>query len=72
MTGLIVTVTGWTIRELDATPWPDVMDLLDYWTANPPLHLMVKGYLGIKEPEDDEHKVMDADELNGWLRSFGQ
>lgn len=53
MTGLIVTVTGWTIPALDATPWPDVADLLDYWAVNPPLHLMVKTYLGIQDPHDD-------------------
>jgi hypothetical protein len=30
-----------------------VQDLLDYWADNPPLHLMVKSYLGIQDPHDD-------------------
>jgi len=42
------------MRELDATPWPEVADLLAYWSQNPPLHLMVKAYLGFKPKRDDE------------------
>lgn len=48
MTGLVVTATGWTIQQLDATPWPAVMDLIDYWADNPPVHRLVAAYLGVK------------------------
>ena len=66
---MLVTATGWTIRELDATPWPDVLDLLDYWSECPPLHLMVKAYLGIKAPK--EEKTMTTDEFMQGLKGFG-
>ena len=70
MTGLFVTVTGWTIPQLNATPWPDTQDLLDYWFDNPPLHLMVKAYLGIEREEEEEHRVMDPAELAAWVQSL--
>jgi hypothetical protein len=34
--------------QVDATPWPDVLDLLDYWADNPPVHQLLKGFMGIK------------------------
>ena len=51
---MIVTTTGWTLPELNATPWPDVMDLLEYWASNPPLHRLVAIYLGVQERKDEE------------------
>jgi len=70
LTGLLVTTTGWTIPELNATPWPDVADLLDYWQGNPPLHRMVAAYLGIEEQDEEDHRVMNREELEAWMRSM--
>jgi hypothetical protein len=44
--GLLITATGWTARTVDATPWPDVLDLLDYWKVSPPVHVLVRAYMG--------------------------
>jgi hypothetical protein len=44
--GLIITATGWTPRQVDATPWPDVLDLLSYWRHHPPIHILAHGFLG--------------------------
>jgi hypothetical protein len=68
---LIVTATGWTIRELDATPWPDVLDLLDYWTASPPVHVMVRAYMGIKGEEPEDHEIMSEDDFMAMVRQMG-
>ena len=48
MQGLLITGTGWTVPELDATPWPDVMDLIDYWADHPPVHQLLAGFMGVK------------------------
>ena len=53
---------------MDATPWSEVADLLDYWEECPPLHLMVKSYLGIEPPE--EHKEMSPQEMQAWVSQF--
>ena len=42
LAGLVITQTGWTFPELDATPWPDLLDLLDYWA------------FGQEEPQEEE------------------
>jgi hypothetical protein len=34
---------------IDALPFPQVIELFDYWTDCPPTHLLVKAYLGYKE-----------------------
>jgi len=31
----IITEIGWTTKEIDETPWPDLLDLLCYWVDNP-------------------------------------
>ena len=66
---MIVTVTGWTLPQLGATPWPDVLDLLDYWAENPPVHLMVKAYLGIESKDSEDYVEMDQQQLERWLGS---
>ena len=70
MTGLLVTATGWTIRELDETPWPVVLDLLEYWADSPPLHLMVKAYMGIGDK--DEEVPITPEELIAMARGDGR
>jgi hypothetical protein len=45
----IITVTGWTPDYIEENlTLPRVYALMEYWTENPPMHLMVKAYLGIK------------------------
>ena len=41
---MVITATGWRIRDLDETPYPVVADLLDYWGESPPVHLLVKAF----------------------------
>jgi len=39
--GLIVTATGWRPAEIDAMSLCDVLDLLAYWSDNPPVHVIL-------------------------------
>lgn len=36
---------------IDGTPWPDVLDLLSYWRVSPPVHVLVRAYMGIGKTE---------------------
>ncbi len=43
-------------------PFCDVMRLFEYWSDCPPVHLMVRGYLGYEkpkpmEPQDTRHAL---------------
>ena len=38
-------------------PFCDAVELFGYWSKNPPLHLMVRDYLGYKEPEPNAMEV---------------
>lgn len=67
MTGLIVTTTGWTIRELDDTPWPEIADLLDYWHESPPVHLLMKADMKYEPQEPEEARPMNPEELRAWV-----
>ena len=67
--GLFVTAAGWTVQQLDDTPWPRVMSIRDYWGENPPLHLLVKAYMGIKSKK--ETPAMTASEFMQGLKGTG-
>ena len=41
--------TGWTFEEIGNHTLRDLNDLRRYWSAHPPLHMMVRGYFGINE-----------------------
>ena len=41
-------MTGWTIEHIYSLPFIEITELLDYWADNPPVHIMVRAYLGIK------------------------
>lgn len=43
-----MTVCGFTAAEIDALPFPDWLDLRRYWRKNPPVHLLVKWFVGYK------------------------
>ena len=47
-----------------------MLDLLDYWQGNPPLHRLVAAYLGIEEQDEEDHQVMNREELEAWMRSM--
>jgi hypothetical protein len=32
------------------------MELKEYWSKNPPLHMMVKGYLGLGSKDNEEEE----------------
>lgn len=52
MLGCIVTVTGWQIRHIrKEIPFRRIVALMNYWASNPPIHLMVKWHLGIKDQD---------------------
>lgn len=51
---------------LNGTPWPDVLELLAYWKENPPLHLLLKGFMGIetkKEGKAEELPTQTPEDL---------
>ena len=46
--GLIITTTGWTMPVVDALTLFEVDELAEYWATNPPLHIAVAAFLGVK------------------------
>lgn len=40
---------------------PRLMELKEYWAKNPPLHMMVKGYLGLGKEEQPQEEGNLAD-----------
>jgi len=43
-----MTACGYTPLEIDALPFPAYLDLLKYWSRNPPAHLLLKWQSGFK------------------------
>ena len=43
-----MTGCGYTPAEIDALPFPAYLDLLTYWRRNPPVHLLLKWFVGHK------------------------
>lgn len=42
-----MTAAGWTSEEFDATPLPVVFELLEYWSKNPPTHVIQAAKAGL-------------------------
>lgn len=40
--------------EVDNLNYPQAKALMSYWTSNPPIHIMIKAYLGIGKNEKSE------------------
>lgn len=61
-----MTTTGWTPRELDLIPWPEALDLLDYWAENPPLHVLAKRafkvWFQVEDEPNEEPEYVQLDE----------
>jgi len=55
---------------LDEAPWPDVLDLLDYWEFNPPVHRMVAAFMGIEADSPEEPQAMESNDLQAWAQQF--
>jgi hypothetical protein len=62
---------------LDATPWPEVLDLLDYWTDNPPLTRLMTdfmAYMGFefkdRDEMEEEARPMSNEETQAWVESL--
>jgi len=47
--GLIITATGWRVCDVDEITLHDWARLNGYWLENPPVHLMLKSFLGVKK-----------------------
>lgn len=48
--GLVITATGWTLPVVDALTMDEANDLLGYWRSYPPVHLLVRGFVGMEDP----------------------
>lgn len=51
----IVACTGWTWDYVgEHIDIPRLLALKEYWAENPPVHMMVKAYLGIGKKEEEK------------------
>lgn len=58
----MIASTGWTWDYIaDNMDIPRLMELKKYWAKNPPLHMMVKGYLGLGKEEQPQEEGNLAD-----------
>jgi len=64
----LITGTGWTLRELESTPWPDCLELMSYWKHHPPVHVLVRGFFEIED--DEPGNIPTEDELEAGIRDF--
>jgi len=64
---MVATGTGWSVQAIDATPWPDLQDLLCYWGHHPPVHVLLRNFLRSEDrstghiPTEDELAAGIAD-----------
>jgi len=35
-------------------PWPEVVEQLEYWAEYPPMHLLMRAYVGYKPPSPED------------------
>jgi hypothetical protein len=57
--------------ELDEVPFPKVLELVEYWRDNPPVHQMVRAYLGIgKQDSAPPAESVPLNELGGTLAAY--
>jgi len=73
---------GWTWDTIDKLFWPQLMSLLRYWQAHPPLHILVQGIasgmagkpvgrIDDDAPKEPKQHVESAEELLSILQSSG-
>jgi hypothetical protein len=52
-----MTAMGWKLEDIEEMPFADIVQLFEYWAEYPPLHLMVRTYMGYKSvPKEDQPK----------------
>lgn len=64
---------------MDATPWPEVADLLDYWAENRPLQRLLQDFMAfmgyeakpIEEVEEDA-RPMTYEEAQSWVAGLNR
>lgn len=56
------------MRELEATPWPDVLELMAYWTTFPPVHVLVKN--GFFKEAERPKTLRTEEELQAAIKDF--
>jgi hypothetical protein len=49
---MLATVCGLPPHVAGDMPFPDYLRLARYWRRQPPVHLMVAAYLGVKAPRE--------------------
>jgi len=54
---------------VDITPWPTMLELLDYWQDWPPVHILVAQFVGHK-PRNAGIKNASEEELKRFLKDF--
>lgn len=50
----MITVTGWRWSDIDEMTLPQVQALLDYWAESPPIHILLKHFMGFERKQPDE------------------
>ena len=66
--GLLATACGWSPDAIDQMTLPRFERLCRYWSAHPPLHLLVAAYLGVPA---GERRKNDLGELLAMAKSNG-
>lgn len=62
---------------MDELSLPQANDLLDYWSEFPPVHVLVRGYVGFKSPKAEKARRWEdlspeeQDEQMGKLFNMG-
>lgn len=84
---MVITCTGWTVRDVDDCPWNQLLDLITYWHNNPPTAASLKkilaseffGYTFDEKPSDSEStleeedgEVMTEAEIDELVRTYGR
>ena len=65
-----MTATGWNYRTIDNLTLHEVTELTDYWNANPPVHLLVKAFIGYDNSKANTINEPDQNELEGLVNAF--
>ena len=45
--GRLATINGYTYSEINDLYFPDLLEIVEYWAIEPPVHDMVRWYLGL-------------------------
>ena len=50
--GCLITVTGWSFREVENLPFRRALQLFKYWRISPPVHILMRMRYGYKAPTE--------------------